>query len=100
MNWAISCLEIVLENGCSYSNGERSFFEKGLDEKGLYKLIPNPAYKWIMPIYVNTRNYKRFWRHYPEHNNLEELHKDYLRIEKAWYLYNKIREEHLREWWS
>lgn len=100
MNWAISCLEIVLENGCSYSNGERGFFEKGPDEKGLYELVPNPAHKWIMPVYVNTRNYKRFWEHYPEHNNLEELHKDYLRIEKAWYLYNKIREEHLREWWD
>lgn len=100
MNWAISCLEIVLENGCSYSNGERGFFEKGPDEKGLYELIPNPAHKWIMPVYVNTRNYKRFWEHYPEHNNLEELHKDYLRIEKAWYLYNKIREKHLREWWD
>ena len=100
MNWAISCLEIVLENGCSYSNGERCFFEKGPDERGFYELVPNPAHKWIMPVYVNTKNYKRFWIHYSEHNNLEELHKDYLRIEKAWYLYNKIRKEHLREWWD
>lgn len=100
MNWAISCLKIVLENGCSYSNGEECFFEKGPDERGLYELVPNPTHKWIMPIYVNTKNYKRFWKHYPENSNLEELHKDYLRIEKAWYLYNKIRKEHLREWWS
>lgn len=100
MNWATSCLEIVLENGCSYSNGEECFFTKGPDERGLYELVPNPTHKWIMPIYVNTKNYKRFWKHYPENSNLEELDKDYLRIEKAWYLYNKIRKEHLREWWS
>lgn len=100
MNWAISCLEIVLENGCSYSNGEECFFEKAPDERGLYELVPNPTHKWIMPIYVNTKNYKRFWKHYPENSNLEELDKDYLRIEKAWYLYNKIRKEHLREWWD
>lgn len=100
MNWAISCLEIVLEDGCSYSNGEKGFLEKGPDEKGLYELVPNPSHKWIMPVYVNTRNYKRFWKHCPENINLGELYKDYLRIEKAWYLYNKIRKEHLREFWD
>ena len=28
------------------------------------------------------------------------LIKDNLRIEKAWYLYNKIRYNHLRDWWD
>lgn len=100
MNLAISCLKIVLEDGCSYSNGEKGFLEECLDEGGFHKLVPNPAHKWIMPIYVNTRNYERFWKHYPKNSDLEDLHKDYLRIEKAWYLYNKIRKEHLREWWD
>lgn len=97
MNWAIACLQIVLEDGCAYSNGEPGFFEEGPDEKGYYKLIPNPKHKYIMPIYVNTKNSKRFWEGFIKNS---ELNKDYLRIEKAWYLYNKIKKEHLRDWWD
>lgn len=101
MNLAISCLEIVLEDGCSYSNGEVGFFKKGPNEKGFYELIPNPKHKYMIPIYVNERNYKRFWKNYPiDKIQLKELYKDYLRIEKAWYLYNKIRKETLRQWWD
>ena len=99
MNWAIACLDIVLENGCSYSNGEGLLIKES-DEKGFSKLILNPKHKWIMPIYVNTRNAKRFWRGYKEDFQINDLFKDYLRIEKAWYLYNKIRQEHLRMWWD
>ena len=100
MNWAVSCLEIVLEDGCSYSNGKESFFSEGPDERGYYTLVPNPKHKWIMPIYVNARNAKRFWKEYPEKSEIEALNKDNLRIEKAWNLYNKLRKEHLREWWT
>lgn len=101
MNWAIACLEIVLEDGCSYSNGEEGFFTKEADKKGYYELVPNPAYRWIMPIYVNTKNYNRFWKGYGEApRTLSALSEDCLRIEKAWHLYNKIRKEHLREWWD
>ena len=99
MNWAIACLKIMLENGCSYSNGEKGFFEE-VENSGFYRLIPNPNHKWIMPIYVNTKNYERFWKNYPASSDLEDLNKDILRVEKAWYLYNKIRKEHLREFWD
>lgn len=92
MNWALACLKIVLENGCAYFNGEQ-----GPDEKGYYEL----NHRWIMPIYVNDRNAKRFWEYYQTDDlKLSNLHKDYLRIEKAWYLYNKIRKESLRNWWD
>lgn len=100
MNWAIACLDIVLEDGCAYPNGEEGFFIKKLNEKGFNELVPNPKHKWIMPIYVNTRNAKRFWKGYKEDSQIKDLLKDYLRIEKAWYLYNKIRQEQLREWWD
>lgn len=101
MNWAIKCLEIVLENGCAYSNGEKGFFTEGPNEKGYYELIPNPAHKYIMPIYVNTKNYKRFWPAYESApSEIEDLNKDFLRIEKAWCLYHKIRKEYTRNWWD
>jgi hypothetical protein len=50
-----------------------------------------------MPYYVNTRNYKRyvkdrFW--------IEEVFKYDVYNQKCWYLYNKIRKEHLLEWWD
>lgn len=100
MNWAISCLEIVLEDGCAYSNNEKPFFKESPDEKGLYHLIPNPNHKYILPIYVNDTNAKRFWKNYPKKSKIPELIKDSLRITKAWYLYNKIRKEELFHWWD
>ena len=53
-----------------------------------------------MPIYVNTRNSKRFVDWYDDNNSLRELLQDQLRIEKAWYLYYKIRKEYTRLWWD
>lgn len=104
MNWAIACLEIILEDGCSYiSNEEPPFLE---DKKSPNIHIPtiNPKYKVIMLIYVNIKNYKRFMAYPPFYEtSLEqgnEFYKDRLRIEKAWYLYNKIRKDHLRNWWD
>lgn len=97
MDWAISCLKIVVEDGCSYSNGAKAFLEKELDS-GEVELIPNPDHKFIMPIYVNTQNGKRFCEFCGDFQ--DALIKDILRIKKAWYLYNRIRQEHLKEWWD
>lgn len=100
MNWALACLKIILEDGCAYSNRVPGFFTVGPDKNGYYTLEPNPEHKWILPVYVNDRNYKRFWKYYKNTPELEVLNKDNLRIEKAWYLYHKIRLEHLREFWD
>ena len=58
-----------------------------------------------MPVYVNTNNIKRFFKLADtklqcSNTNIYNLCKDSLRIEKAWYLYNKIRKEELRRWWD
>ena len=83
MNWALHCLEIVLKDGDAYLENS----------------------KWIMPVYVNMNNIKRFFKVVDtklqcSNPNIYNLCKDSLRIEKAWHLYNKIRKEELRRWWD
>ena len=52
-----------------------------------------------MDAYVNTRNANRFIK-----NNTYDFDKTimkiWLRTEKAWYLYNKIRTERMRNWYT
>ena len=50
--------------------------------------------------YINIKNWKRFC---PKDTSLDwntPILKDYLRREKAWYLYNKLRFERMRTWWD
>ena len=50
--------------------------------------------------YINIKNWKRFC---PKDTSLDwntPILKDYLRREKAWYLYNKLRFECMRNWWD
>lgn len=50
--------------------------------------------------HINTKNWKRFC---PKDTSLDwntPILKDYLRREKAWYLYNKLRFERMRSWWD
>lgn len=58
---------------------------------------------WDMPIYVNTKNYKRFLPNMTlerlEDPKIGALHKDHLRQQKAWYLYHKLRMYNLKHWW-
>lgn len=52
--------------------------------------------EWIGTKYINTRNSKRFV-------NFEvncPIREDYLRIEKAWHLYNKLRFYKMRVMWD
>ena len=54
--------------------------------------------QWWMPVYVNTKNYKRFF--------IKDMETDdplivcSIREEKAWHLYCKIREYFMRTWWD
>lgn len=54
--------------------------------------------QWWMPVYVNTRNYKRFFSRDIKINN--PLFQCMIREEKAWHLYCKIREYFMRTWWD
>lgn len=53
-----------------------------------------------MSVYVNTRNWKRF---FPPDINLDfekPILQDALRVEKAWHLYCVLRENRMRWWWD
>ena len=54
--------------------------------------------QWWMPVYVNTKNYKRFFIKDMETN--DPLIVCSIREEKAWHLYCKIREYFMRTWWD
>jgi hypothetical protein len=55
--------------------------------------------QWWMPVYVNTRNYRRFFS--KDISNIDEpIVKCSVREEKAWCLYCKIREYFMRTWWD
>lgn len=60
----------------------------------------NPEYKTWIDTYINTKNYKRFWK-LEGKINWNNIHtQDHLRQQKAWYLYNKIRFYYLQTWWD
>lgn len=74
INKALACLNIVLEDGS-------------------VKVVNN---KWVLPYYVNVKNCNRFCKYKCLDST---LFLDDLRITKAWTLYNKIRNYHLKRWW-
>ena len=75
MKTAINVLKIALDGNIQHSSD--------------YK-------QWWMPVYVNTRNYKRFFTRNIEINNPFIVCS--IRKEKAWSLYCKIREYFMRTW--
>ena len=54
--------------------------------------------QWWMPVYVNTRNYRRFFL--IDLDVDDPLIKCSIREEKAWHLYCKMREYFMRTWWD
>lgn len=84
MNWAIECLRIFInDDECNWVDG-----------------------KPILKRYVNCKNIDRFfdknkYDNIPDNSEIIlNLEKEQLYIRKAWHLYNKIRKEHLIEWWD
>ena len=71
---ALKLLDIVLEIDSSY-NSER-FVDR----------------------HINIKNCKRFWPKAADLDLSKPILQDHLRIEKAWYLYNKLRFERMRTW--
>lgn len=102
MNLALRLLDIVEEDGCVERCGKPIEFKK-IEGTNLYELVPDPTEYWVLPVYVNTKNSKRFSKIDPEKFNdpkSGDLWKDRLRVEKAWYLYNKLKYQYLFGWWD
>jgi hypothetical protein len=99
---ALRILDIIEEDGCVERIGEPFSFIPF--EMGRYQMESDPNEYWHIPVYVNTRNSKRFWKDFnPEHYDNPksgDLWRDHLRVEKAWHLYHKIRTMYMRSWWD
>lgn len=102
MNTTLKLLEIIAEDGCSQYIGKPLEFEK-LEDKNLYTIKQDPEGYYIMPVYVNIRNSARFCKYDMKHYSdpkCGNLWRDRLRLEKAWKLYYKMREQWTRSWWD
>lgn len=88
----------------SYS-GKLRFIKR---EDGLYEMDETDKKPVAdVPVYVNVRNERRFFRNTPISDALAKGDRDgairytvSLRIQKALHLYHLIREYHLFEWWD
>lgn len=79
---ALKLLDIILEIDSAYHYDFRPESEEFVDR------------------YINTKNWKRFCPKAIKFNWKSPIIKDYLRREKAWYLYNKFRFGYMRTWWD
>ena len=99
MNLALKLLDIIEENGEAELLCDKPFRFK---DDGYLELDPDA--KWKMDRYVNTKNAKRFNPRWDSSKfddpKTGALMKGHLRVEKAWYLYHKLREYKLRNWWD
>ena len=75
---ALKLLDIVLEIDSVYNSGSKGFICR----------------------HINIKNWKRFCSKAVRINRDSLIFKDYLRREKAWYLYNKLRFERMRTWYD
>lgn len=50
--------------------------------------------------YVNIKNYKRFVTYTIPQLNVSAYFRSELRVEKAWNLYHKLRQDRMRTWWN
>lgn len=75
---ALKLLDIVLEIDSVYNSRAEGF---------IYR-------------HINIKNWKRFCPKAVRINLDSLIFKDYLRREKAWYLYNKFRFERMRTWYD
>lgn len=101
MNIALKLLDIIEDEGGV------ELVVKGFSTEpcgnGFYRVVDNPDSKWVLPVYVNTSNSKRFIpieKEKFEDPKIGPLMKSHLREEKAWYLYHKLRTYKMRSWWD
>lgn len=94
IKWALKLLDIADETTSAWHCSGDLY----VDNNGC--VGRNPNYKTWIDTYVNTKNWKRFWPLYKAPNFETPHNQDYLRQQKAWYIYNKIRFYYLQTWWE
>ena len=93
----IRLIDIFMENDAVYST-----------EDGNYELVDDDRKPLAdLPVYVNVRNERRYFRSTPIKDALSENRRDWpihlkisLRKQKALHLYHLIREYKLFDWWD
>lgn len=101
MNLALKLLSIAMEEDSIAEQVSGHHWTEGPDEHGLYEWKSDAKYETTK--YVNIRNAYRFSKMPMEcytDSNIRGLNLDHLRVEKAWYLYHKLRTYCLRQWWD
>jgi hypothetical protein len=101
INLALRLLDIIEENG--RAEPTKCTFINMPFEDGYYKLVTTEDPTWNLDVYVNIKNSNRFStlpKKAFDDKKYCNLYKDSLRLSKAWYLYNKLRLLHLKDWWE
>lgn len=103
LNLALKLLDIIEEDGCSEYIGKPLKFVESKDKEGLYHIENDPESYYTIPVYVNYKNASRFCKmemsRYAD-NKSGALWQSHLRVEKAWYIYHKLRLYFMRSWWD
>lgn len=96
MKLAVSLLDIILEKENFWFIDYPEGYEFVVDHK--YKPLPETSF--VIDKYINTKNYKRFFSWLNDNAMKSPSWKIDLRIRKAWYLYHKLREQYMINWWD
>ena len=96
MKLAVSLLDIILEKENFWSID----YPKGYEFVVNHTYKPLPETSFVIDKYINTKNYKRFFSWLNDNAMKSPSWKIDLRIRKAWYLYNKLREQYMMNWWD
>ena len=96
MKLAVRLLDIILEKEKFWSIDYPEDYAFVVD----HKYNPLPETSFVIDKYINTKNYKRFFSWLNDNAMKSPSWKIDLRISKAWYLYNKLREQYMMNWWD
>ena len=96
MKLAVSLLDIILEKD-NWWHIDNAFYPE------YYNFVENKPLQstgFVIDKYVNTRNYKRFYPLLSDNAIKQSVWIIDLRLQKAWLLYNKLRERYMMHWWD
>lgn len=96
MKLAVSLLDIILEKE-NWWHIDNAFYPE------YYNFVENKPLQpttFVIDKYVNTRNYKRFYPLLSDNAIKQSVWIIDLRLQKAWVLYNKLRERYMMHWWD
>lgn len=96
MKLAVSLLDIILEKDNWWYIDYPKDYKFVVD----HKFQPLPISSFVIEKYVNTKNYKRFFPWLNDDTMKWPSWIIELRRQKAWILYNKLREAYMVHWWD